>query len=69
LTIIAVTGCGQVADRAQSREAGCDGHLVKPINPPDLEKLLAELSAKRSPTEPQPGQDAPGDQRSPSGVS
>ena len=29
----------------QSREAGCDGHLVKPVSLPDLEKLLKEIEA------------------------
>ena len=28
---------------AASREAGCDGHLVKPVNLPDLQKLLGEV--------------------------
>jgi PAS domain S-box-containing protein len=41
--IIALTGWGQEGDRVLSKEAGCDGHLVKPVNLPDLEKLLAEL--------------------------
>ena len=41
--IIALTGWGQDGDRARSREAGCDGHLVKPVNLADLEKLLASL--------------------------
>ncbi len=43
VTIIALTGWGQDGDRLLSREAGCDGHLVKPVNLPDLEKLLGEL--------------------------
>ncbi len=43
--VIALTGWGQDVDRAKSKEAGCDGHLVKPVNLPDLEKLLAELQA------------------------
>ncbi len=43
MTIIALTGWGQEGDRERSHEAGCDGHLVKPVNLPDLEKLLAEL--------------------------
>lgn len=47
MTIIALTGWGQEVDRAQSKEAGCDCHLVKPVNLSDLEKLLAEL--QRSP--------------------
>ena len=42
--IIALTGWGQDGDRLLSREAGCDGHLVKPVNLSDLEKLLTELT-------------------------
>ena len=48
IIIIALTGWGQDVDRARSKEAGCDGHLVKPVNPPDLEKLLAELSGNEN---------------------
>jgi PAS domain S-box-containing protein len=44
-TIIALTGWGQEGDKARSQEAGCDGHLVKPVNLQDLENLLAELRA------------------------
>ena len=33
---------------ALSREAGCDGHLVKPVNLPDLENLLAELTGRET---------------------
>jgi CheY-like chemotaxis protein len=40
ITIIALTGWGQHNDRERSREAGCDGHLVKPVNLADLEKML-----------------------------
>jgi PAS domain S-box-containing protein len=43
MVIIALTGWGQEVDRVQSRDAGCDGHLVKPIALADLEKLLATL--------------------------
>ena len=43
--IIALTGWGQEGDRVQSREAGCDGHLVKPVNLPDLNRLLTDLAA------------------------
>jgi PAS domain S-box-containing protein len=42
--IIALTGYGQDADRYKSREAGCDYHLVKPV---DLEPLLHALAAGR----------------------
>jgi CheY-like chemotaxis protein len=45
--IIALTGWGQEGDKVRSREAGCDGHLVKPVSLPDLEKLLQELFANK----------------------
>ncbi len=47
MVVIALTGWGQEADRAKSSEAGCDGHLVKPVHLPDLEKLLAELLSRK----------------------
>jgi PAS domain S-box-containing protein len=43
--ILAVTGWGQEADRRQSRAAGCDGHLVKPVELADLERVLESLKA------------------------
>jgi PAS domain S-box-containing protein len=49
ITIIALTGWGQDGDRVRSREAGCDGHLVKPVNLPNLEKLLLELAGGNEP--------------------
>jgi len=45
VVIIALTGWGQEEDRARSKEAGCDGHLVKPVDLADLEKLLMELES------------------------
>jgi PAS domain S-box-containing protein len=48
MAIIALTGWGQDVDRVRSREAGCDGHLVKPVVLEDLEKLLAEIKSRRS---------------------
>jgi PAS domain S-box-containing protein len=45
VTIIALTGWGQDRDKIRSQEAGCDGHLVKPVNLSDLEKLLAQIHA------------------------
>ena len=38
--IFALTGWGQEPDKHRSAEAGCDGHLVKPIDPAALRKLL-----------------------------
>jgi PAS domain S-box-containing protein len=43
MVIITLSGWGQEGDRAKSREAGCDGHLVKPVELSELEKLLDEL--------------------------
>lgn len=43
--IIALTGWGQESDRVQSKEAGCDGHLVKPIEIAQLVKILTELGS------------------------
>ena len=45
--IIALTGWGQDDDRARSRDAGCDGHLTKPVHLPDLESLLENLKSAR----------------------
>jgi PAS domain S-box-containing protein len=45
LIIIALTGWGQEDDKARSHEAGCDGHLTKPVDLPDLERLLEKLKS------------------------
>jgi signal transduction histidine kinase/ActR/RegA family two-component response regulator len=47
IKIIALTGWGQEGDRDRSRAAGCNGHLVKPIDAADLEKVLADLYEPR----------------------
>lgn len=47
IIIIALTGWGQDDDRARSRDAGCDGHLTKPVSLPDLESLLENLKSAR----------------------
>ena len=41
--LIAVTGWGQDEDRQRSSEVGLNLHMVKPVEPIALEKLLAEL--------------------------
>ena len=38
--VIALTGWGQESDRARSRAAGCDDHLIKPVEIAAVEKLL-----------------------------
>ena len=50
MVLVALTGWGQDEDRQKSREAGFDGHLVKPVNPVALSRLLAQVpSAPRPP--------------------
>ena len=39
--LVALTGYGQAEDRRQSREAGFDVHLVKPVSPEQLAAALA----------------------------
>jgi PAS domain S-box-containing protein len=56
MVIVALTGWGQEGDRRRSNEAGCDGHLVKPVSLPDLEKLLAELKDPGGRPEPTPAE-------------
>jgi PAS domain S-box-containing protein len=41
--IVALTGWGQEADRQRSKEAGCDVHLVKPLDFDRLSVLLTEI--------------------------
>ncbi len=43
VVIIAQTGWGQEEDRQRTHEAGFDHHMVKPVDPSALMKLLAEL--------------------------
>jgi signal transduction histidine kinase/CheY-like chemotaxis protein len=43
VTLIAVTGWGQAADRQRTQEAGFDHHLVKPVEPQALQVLLETL--------------------------
>ncbi|HZZ93885.1 MAG TPA: ATP-binding protein [Usitatibacter sp.] len=43
--LVAVTGWGQEDDRRRARDAGFDRHLVKPIDPSQLELILARRGA------------------------
>jgi CheY-like chemotaxis protein len=50
VVLVALTEWGQEEDRRRTAEAGFDHHLIKPVNPVDLEKLLASWEAKREQT-------------------
>jgi CheY-like chemotaxis protein len=45
--IVALTGYGQPEDRQRTRDAGFDGHLVKPFNMTGLITLLTQLLGSR----------------------
>ena len=42
--IVAVTGYGQESDCRRGEESGIDMHLVKPIDPPVLSKILSRFA-------------------------
>ncbi|AUX41322.1 uncharacterized protein SOCE26_027320 [Sorangium cellulosum] len=44
--MIALTGYGQEEDQRRVREAGFDMHVLKPIDPHSLQKLLASFTAR-----------------------
>ena len=46
--LVAVTGWGQPADKAQAAAAGFDMHLVKPLQPDGLLELLATMPVRAS---------------------
>jgi PAS domain S-box-containing protein len=48
VVLIAVTGWGQEEDRRRSHEAGFDHHMVKPVEPQALMKLLSGLNVVKS---------------------
>jgi len=39
--LVALTGYGRIDDRRKALDAGFDAHLVKPVDPDELERLLA----------------------------
>jgi CheY-like chemotaxis protein len=46
ILLIAQTGWGQDQDRQRTKDVGFDGHLTKPIDHDQLEKILTDLSVK-----------------------
>ena len=49
LVLVAFTGYGQDEDRRRVREAGFDHHLVKPLEPTELERILDSVAADKAP--------------------
>jgi len=60
IVIVALTGWGQEEDKRRAAEAGFDRHFTKPVDPADLERLIAELQSRA-----QPGLPARGGRSSP----
>lgn len=54
MCLVALTGWGQDSDRRQSREAGFDAHLVKPLDLRALTEVLCSLP-RPAPVAPPPG--------------
>ena len=46
MVVIALSGWGQESDKRLSREAGCDEHVVKPVDVAELERLMDDLWVK-----------------------
>ena len=42
MLIVALTGWGQESDHLLSKDAGCDVHLLKPVELKDLQRVLAQ---------------------------
>jgi signal transduction histidine kinase len=49
MLLVAVSGWGQPEDKRRSVEAGLSFHLTKPVNPVDIEQLLADHGASLLP--------------------
>ena len=62
MLIIALTGWGQPEDRNRSLAAGFDHHLVKPVDPSMLERLLAAPAREKKRGPPVGGRTDPGEE-------
>jgi len=48
LVLVALTGYGRPEDRDRALETGFDAHLVKPVDPDELNRLLARLAGVKA---------------------
>lgn len=46
MTLIALTGWGQDSDKQRTKAAGFDHHLVKPVEPAELQRLLGQVEPR-----------------------
>jgi signal transduction histidine kinase/CheY-like chemotaxis protein len=44
--LVALSGFGALEDRARSREAGCERHFVKPVNPETMIDFVRDIAAR-----------------------
>ena len=49
IVVVALTGWGQEEDKRLALEAGFDRHFTKPVDPADLERLIAGLRSRSLP--------------------
>jgi CheY-like chemotaxis protein len=54
LRLVAITGYGQASDRARTHAAGFDAHLVKPIAPDEVTRVIANLVTRAARARPRP---------------
>ena len=52
--VVAMTGWGQDEDLRRSRDAGFDRHLVKPVDPAEIERLLDSIDGTAMPADSPP---------------
>lgn len=50
MVLIALTGWGRNSDLEEAREAGFDGHLLKPVEPEALVRVISHLRRQRNAT-------------------
>jgi CheY-like chemotaxis protein len=55
LRIVALSGWAQDEDRTRSRDAGFDAHVAKPLDPEQLEQLLADSASSATARSGPPG--------------
>ena len=48
MVLIAQTGWGQEEDKRRTKEAGFDDHLVKPVDPIALMKMVTEVTRREA---------------------